>query len=256
MTIRVQQVEYKDVAAWRDLYRQEANCQIIRDSAPARGLTDVFLIAVDDRTVGYGAISNKYDAGRVVEFYTLPAVRSDALPLFRALLTASGATHIEAQTNIPLMLLMLCDCAANITAENVLFRDAAVTRLACPQGVFRRIAEEEKPAVFAHHSEPVGDWGVEIGGAVVATGGFLCHYNPPYGDIYMEVDGAARGQGIGSYLVQELKRVCYEAGKQPAARCDADNIASRRTLQRAGFLPCGRLLVGGVRPDGTFSDRK
>ena len=57
-------------------------------------------------------------------------------------------------------------------------------------------------------------------------------------------------QGFGSYLVQELKRVCYEAGKKPAARCNADNVASRRTLQKAGFLPCGRLLVGDVTPSG------
>ena len=84
-------------------------------------------------------------------------------------------------------------------------------------------------------------------GPVVATGGFLCHYNPPYGDIFMEVTEPARRQGIGSYLVQEVKRVCYEAGKKPAARCGPSNIASRRTLQKAGLLPCGRLLAGKIR---------
>ena len=87
---------------------------------------------------------------------------------------------------------------------------------------------------------------MEADGAIMAAGGFLCHYNPPYGDVYMEVAEAARSKGFGSYLVQEVKRVCYEAGRRPAARCNPDNPGSRRTLERAGLLPCGRLLVAEV----------
>jgi hypothetical protein len=50
--------------------------------------------------------------------------------------------------------------------------------------------------------------------------------------------------------VQEVKRICYEAGKKPAARTGEDNIASRRTLEKAGFVVCGRLLVGEVDLSG------
>ena len=37
---------------------------------------------------------------------------------------------------------------------------------------------------------------------------------------------------IGSFLVQELKRICYEQGSIPAARYNVDNTASQLTLQR------------------------
>jgi GNAT superfamily N-acetyltransferase len=83
-------------------------------------------------------------------------------------------------------------------------------------------------------------------GAVAATGGILFHYNPPYGDIYMAVAEPFRRRGYGSYLVQELKRTCYGMGKIPAARCNASNAASRATLQKAGFLPCARILSGQI----------
>ena len=53
-----------------------------------------------------------------------------------------------------------------------------------------------------------------------------------------------RRRGYGSYLIQELKRVAYEMGKVPAARCDATNSASRASLQKAGLLPCARMLSG------------
>jgi len=248
MIFRAQRTEYKEIEALRGLYRQEANCQIIHDSILARGLADPYLILKDGRRAGYGGVWNKYDVGRVMEFYTLPSARPHALPLFRELLAASQATQIEAQTNIPWMLTLLYDCATGITEEAILFEDAFTTDLACPNGVFRRSTPEDAAAMFPHHEEPTGDWVLETEGAVVATGGFLCHYNPPYGDIFMEVSEPARRQGYGSYLVQELKRVCYEAGKKPAARCNPANVTSRRTLQKAGFLPCGRLLAGKLDP--------
>jgi hypothetical protein len=121
----------------RELYRQDLNCQIIRDSFVPRGLADPYRILVDGRLAGYGAVANKYDKGRLVEFYTLPQTRQAALPICRELLAASNATHLEAQTNNPLMLLMLFDCARNIKAENILFQDVFTSSLPCPKGIFR-----------------------------------------------------------------------------------------------------------------------
>ena len=45
----------QEVEAMRDLYRQEANCQIICDSLLRRGLADPYLIVVEVRRAGYGA---------------------------------------------------------------------------------------------------------------------------------------------------------------------------------------------------------
>ena len=89
---------------------------------------------------------------------------------------------------------------------------------------------------------PIGEWGLELAGEAVATGGLLFHYNRPYGDIYMEVAAPHRRLGFGSYLVQELKRICYEMGSVPAARCDPTNEGSRLALQRAGMFPCARIV--------------
>jgi GNAT superfamily N-acetyltransferase len=248
MVIRVHRVEYPDVAPLRELYRQEANCQIIHDAILPRGWADPYVIEVDGRLAGYGGVWNRIDAGRLMEFYTLPHARTVALSLFRELLGVSRATSIEAQSNMPLMMAMLYDCGKNVVAENILFHDAWTTGLTCPDGLFRRAQPED--TMPQQHDEPLGQWVIEAGGEVVATGGFLCHYNPPYADVYMEVTESARRKGYGSYLVQEVKRVCYESGKKPAARCSPSNVGSRRTLEKAGLLPCGRLLTGEVRQPG------
>jgi GNAT superfamily N-acetyltransferase len=94
-----------------------------------------------------------------------------------------------------------------------------------------------------------GEWVLEIDGTTVARGGLLFHYNRPYADVYMDVEEPYRRRGIGAYLVQELKRLCYELGALPAARCDTTNEASRRTLQRAGMVPFAHILFGSFSRD-------
>lgn len=210
-------------------------CQIVHDSFLRRGFCDAYVIAADGDAVGYGLIDNKFNPGTVDEFFVSPPVRGSTLALFHLLLDVSRATRIRAQTNDRQLLLMLYDCATDIGVENVLFADGLTTTLACPGGALERTPGDEEA------------WQIVADGQRVAEGGLLFHYNPPYADIYMEVSEAHRRCGYGSYLVQELKRIAYALGKIPAARCDADNTISRRTLERAGMLPCGRILRGDVR---------
>jgi GNAT superfamily N-acetyltransferase len=65
-------------------------------------------------------------------------------------------------------------------------------------------------------------------------------------DIYMETVEPFRRQGFGSYLVQELKRCAYELESIPCARCNPANIASRKTLQKAGLVPFAHILTGSI----------
>lgn len=58
---------------------------------------------------------------------------------------------------------------------------------------------------------------------------------------------------MGAYFVQELKRIAYDMGGIPAARCNPDNVASRKTLQKAGLVPFAHILVGKCYPHGATS---
>ena len=224
------------------------DCQIVHDSYHSRGFTDSYLVKVRGKVVGYGSVAGDPDPPRetVKEFYVVPAHRAAALFLFRALLSKVRPRWIEAQTNDPFLLLPLFECGTALESNRILFAEGLTTEHANPGVVFRQITETDRPSMFAHTVEPVGDWVLESSGEVVATGGLMFHYNPPYADIYMEVASTRRREGFGSYLVQELKRLCYEMGYRPAARCRVDNLASRRTLERAGMLPCAHIVRGHV----------
>jgi GNAT superfamily N-acetyltransferase len=246
MTIDVSPVPLEAVLPLRELFRREMNCQIVHDSLPGRGFGDLFLIRAGGRVAGYGFVMGYRGEPRdmIQEFYVLPALRGSAMPMFRRLIEVSGARRIEAQSNDVLLTLMLYDFATNITSDRIVFHDGLTTGLVVPGAVFRATAEADAGRIFEHKVEGVGEWLLEHDGAIVATGGIATHYNPPYGDLYLEVDAQSRRRGYGSYLVQELKRACYEMGRVPAARCNATNAASRATLQKAGLFPCARMLSG------------
>ena len=239
MRIDVAEVPLEEILPLRELYRREMNCQIVHDSLPGRGFGKLFLVRIDGRVAGYGFVMGYRGEPKdlIREFYLLPRYRGYALPVFHQLIAKSQARRIEAQTNDVLLTLMLYDFATEITSNTVVFYDALTTGFAIPVATFREVTDADKERIFEHKVEPLGEWLVEEAGTVVATGGIALHYNLPYGDIYMEVDEPYRRRGFGSYLIQELKRVCYEMGRIPAARCNVGNVASPPRSKRLAYCP-------------------
>jgi GNAT superfamily N-acetyltransferase len=182
--------------------------------------------------------------GSVIEFYVLPGHRSDLFSLFDEFMRVVQPPQIYAQTNDPFLGILIHDHVQKVISGHILYSDGKLTHHTAEGTIFRRSTQEDKERIFAHHVEPVGDWLLEKDSRIIATGGVLYHYNRPYGDIFMEVDEPFRRQGFGRFLVQELKKVCYQSGSVPAARTKPTNLASRRTLEQAGFVPCGRLISG------------
>lgn len=64
----------------------------------------------------------------------------------------------------------------------------------------------------------------------------------PEHDIGLLVAPAFRGQGLGPAIVQHLAAHCLARGWTPVCGCDAGNHASRRCLEKAGFVQSHRLL--------------
>ncbi len=250
MSIAAARTAVDAIRPLRARYVAEMDCQVIHDSIHDRpGWTEEYAIAVDGAPVGYGSVAVGgpwRGTPTAYEFYVLPDARLRLFECFRALLDASGAVRIEVQSNDVLATTMLHTFAGPVKSESVLFHDRVTTALRPAGARFRAPTGTERPDLPPDALRWHGV--VEVGGEVAASGGILFHYNAPYGDLFMETRAPFRRRGLGAFLVQELKRTCREGGHVPAARCDPRNVASRRTLQRAGFVPCGHVLGGAVVP--------
>jgi GNAT superfamily N-acetyltransferase len=236
------------VLSMRTRYRQEMNCQIVKDSIHARpGWTMTYALGVEDALVGFGtvAIAGPWkDTPTILEFYVLPEHRIRAFDLFEAFLGASGARLMEIQSNDLLLAAMLHAYAREVTSEAIVFRDGFTTALPGHGAVLQPLtsAEDVQASIAERQGGP--EFLLHVDGKPAGKGGILFHYNPPYGDVYMDIDEPFRGRGFGAYLVQELKAQAYATGSIPAARCSRDNRPSRKTLQKAGFVPYAHILTG------------
>ncbi|MBN9383011.1 MAG: GNAT family N-acetyltransferase [Chitinophagaceae bacterium] len=257
MALSVAPTDLKNILPLRKLFLQENNFQIRYDACHTRGWTDSYALMYNEEMVGYGSVKGKEninDRDTVFEFYLIPSFRNQTSLYFEGLLFSSSAAYIECQSNDLLLTHLLYQYGKNIDSDVVLFEEGVTSSLVIDEAVFRR--RNEKDIVFEHKAEPVGDYILEFNKEVVATGGFLLHYNMPFADLYMEVREDYRRKGLGSFLIQEIKKQCYLAGRVPAARTSIDNAASRATLTKAGLRIAGFMLVGCVRnskPPDEFS---
>ena len=242
--IQVRPTTLEAILPLRDRYRQAMNAQIVHDAWHRRGFTTLYRLETKAQILGYGAVGGRPGESHdiVKEFYLAPAALADAPALFESFLATAQPRWVEAQTNDPFLAPLLARFGSQPAAQTYLFADSHSTALSASGASLRKVTPEDHTMVFAHSTEPVGEWGLEQQGTLVATGGLFYHYNPPFGDLYMEVAPGHRRRGHASYLLQELKRICYDLGHVPAARCDVGNVGSRAALERAGMRICGQIV--------------
>lgn len=243
--------ELRQIEPLREQYRKEMNCQIIHDSIHARPCwtREFGLFSESGSIIGYGSVAVAgplLDTPALYEFFLQPEYRMRTFEAFTSLLAVCGANIIEAQTNALMLPVMLHVFARNLRAESILFEDRFQTSCS-PEGAgFRAVTTADAEVLRRLELDESAGWVATMNGEVAGAGGVLYHYNRPYGDVYMKIGEPFRRQGLGAYLVQELKAVCRADGSVPAAKCNVNNLASRITLQKSGFVPCGNIVVGDL----------
>ena len=248
MTLDVTKTTLKEILYLRNLFLQENNFQIRYNSRHERGLTDSYIVMYDKEKIGYGSVAgyeNSDDRDTVFEFYIIPSFRYLSSAAFLKLLHSSKALFIECQSNDFLLTALLYEYGQKIHANTILLEESSTSDIKIDKILFRKRSEND--VIFEHKAEPVGDYVLELNNEVVATGGFFLHYNMPFADLYMEVKEDCRRKGLGSFLIQELKKQCYLTGRVPAARTGMENVASKATLIKAGLKIAGFLLLGEIK---------
>jgi GNAT superfamily N-acetyltransferase len=248
MELKVLKTELKEILPFRKLFLEKNHFQIRYNACHERNWSDSYLFTLDALSIGYGSIMGKEDLKNrdtVFEFFIVAQYQSLTSQFFIELIKTSGVAYVEYQSNELLSTRMLYEFGQDIRSEIILFKDSVATELDIPNIIFRLKAQED--VIFHHSLEPVGEYVLEQNGRIVATGGFLKHYNFPFADLYMEVDEDYRKKGLGSFLLQEIKKECYKVGRVPAARCNIHNKTSQATLLKAGMEVTGFMLNGRIK---------
>lgn len=216
--------------------------------------------------VGYCVIDGQ---NRLLQFYVNnPALADD---LFACVLdTGYVATAVAATLDPPYLSLCL-DRQKKVAINTYLFHDHAPVslpspypeaefRLATPAHLHDLVEFYGRNDEYEDQQNIAASFGNRLGyaqaliarqqvfllqtqEAIVAIGECrLSQSQPTVADLGMIVDVAHRRRGLGAYILTRLKTHAIHHGRQPICSCAADNIPSRKTIEKAGFVTQHRLL--------------
>lgn len=253
---------------------QPSRIQQIRDdylhtlSAPIDGMWEntVILHATfweiqdQEQYIGHFCLdSNNY----LLRFHLLESYQAQAQEIFSWILSIHRIQYAIAGTIEPRYFSLCLAVQKSSELHTYLFRDN--TRIkASPRltnTVFRKAEKSDFADIsrFYHiNTEGSGEWieaflqerlnreelfGLYDRQIVVATGEcILSQKQLPYADLGMVVARSYRGRGLGSSMLIQLKHHCYTVGWEPICSCSADNHASKKAIENAGFISEQRMV--------------
>lgn len=230
------------------------------------GFAPHYLLLAGGDVAGYCALST---ANALLEFYVSDPGRATAL--FAFVLAETGAPTAVAGTIDPGYLSLCLDHQQKVAINTYLFQTLPSLQppAPSPHTIFRmgmqadvdmlvdfygrHDAYEDLASIEAGFGDRVGyvRHMVQQGQVLLLTAGATllgigeCRFSqsqPAYADVGMIVGCDHRRQGWGTYILQQLVSYCGQHGRQAICSCTAGNIASRKTIEKAGFFCQHRLL--------------
>jgi predicted acetyltransferase len=222
-------------------------------------------MVVDGRSLGYFAAD---DQKRLLQFYAY----EQAAELFAAVIETEWVETGVAATNDPAFLSLCLDVQKQVSVNTYLYHDVLQvdpTLPAYPSATFRLSTEQDlgRLLVFYGRNDEFADtdaiesnfgdqqnyvqslianqqsFVLYDGDTLLGIGECRCSASqPPYADIGMIVDKEYRRRGVGASILARLKAHCTSQNVVPICSCAANNIASRKTIEKAGFVARHRIV--------------
>ena len=210
--------------------------------------------------VGYFCLdSNNY----LLRFHLLENYHAQAQEIFHWIISTYGI-HYAITSTIESLYFSLClALQRNVTLHTYLFRDhKRIEPAPClSNSIFRKAEKRELDEIVHFYQANIEGSGEWIEGFVhkrlnleelfvlhhwqtlVATGECIPSQKQTlYADLGIVVAQSYRGRGVGSSILIQLKKHCYEMGLLPICSCAADNLASKKGIEKAVFISEHRIM--------------
>lgn len=218
---------------------------------------DCYLFQERDVVKGYVICSRE---GVLLEFFVTNSYLPESNRLFRLALTELSISEIYCKSFDSLLLSNCLMCSLPYSVLGILFRDYAEPRiekdpeitmeranlssaefLLSQDDSIRELFETEeqltdfilKEHVFTFHLKDVF-----VGcGMIIRT-----HPDWEYCDLGIWVHPSKRGKSFGSQILLQLREFALAAHMKPSCGCAVENIASRKAIEKSGFVSRHKLI--------------
>ncbi len=213
-----------------------------------------------EQRAGYFCVSSHQE---LLRFHLWDNYLDRAEAIFHWIISHYSIQQAFVSTIEPLYFSLCLDVQKNIMLHSYLFRDHQSRDLSSGLGksLFRKAEKRELDDIvrfYQANTEGPGEWIEPFLHTRLNRGELFVLYEqqtliaagecipsqqqPPYADLGMVVARSYRGRGVGSFLLTQLKKHCYEMGWRPICSCEAANRASKRAIEKAGFISEQRIV--------------
>ncbi|MBA4385115.1 MAG: hypothetical protein C0410_10305 [Anaerolinea sp.] len=216
---------------------------------------NIYAVLLNEERIGYFLVGEELT---LLEYFIIPKNVDLAEPIFKSIIR-DFSIHKALCKSFDHMLLSCCAGMQNKTSVlGILFREYHLSYDAAKLSDIRvRPAKIEDERHIIEVNEEVFDHDYEVIEYINKKQllifekehtiiGFGIYSRVIEGrsdfDIGMLVEKEFRGQGMGQLIIGYLADYCIKKGWRPTAGCASENIGSRRTLEKAGFVANYRLL--------------
>lgn len=221
--------------------------------------SDFYGIYIADEVIGYGAVSKD----RLLSFYLIDHYRRQANEIFNHFIqvmhikTAYSCTYDLDYFNLCL------DVFNKYDIEGILYAHDVKLTIACPEAnIEERLALlsdlHDAISYTAANMEGPSEWLEEYYRTLIDAKGLYLYVHEgrivASGEMryWPEIENAAnigmtvavdyRKRGMGTYVLRRMADFALDKGLQPVCGTDLSNIASQKTISKAGFRPIHRIV--------------
>ncbi len=214
-----------------------------------------YLIRIKDIDIGYCIVNNEHI---ILEFYLIDNYIPICEEIFKLILIKLSTRKAFCKSFDNIFLKCCITYQKRLKLEGVLFRDMIEKNVDLPHpNLYLRIGESKdftqlslfKEGFFENDGElkvfldSKSLFCLLIDDEIIGCGIFSrIIKNRPDFDIGMVVHPKYRRKGFGTYIINHLKNYCLENNWRPICGCAIENIGSRRTLEKAGFISKHNLI--------------
>jgi GNAT superfamily N-acetyltransferase len=209
----------------------------------------------DGREIGYAVVDR---AGALVEFHVTPVELRWASEAFAVLEESCRVRRVLAKSFDATVTFVALRRPLEARTTGLLYRVIADPSFTADARIRVRAATQDDVATLLRLGADFFDNAAEIEDYIATDGLMIFEADDGVAlgagvmkrvvagrddvDIGMVVDPGFRRKRHGAYIVAHLKAYCLARGLRPICGCAVDNVASQRTLERAGFASRHRLL--------------
>ena len=261
--------DLSEIAAWKQTYLDSLVGPLDGYWETAViGLAPHYEMVKAGERVGYFAAKN----GRLLQFFVAEPYLPSASALFDEVLAVAALDFASVSTVEPMFLSLCLDRQTAVSNNTYLFQDHHPVQpelSAYPNAQFRpgTLADLTQLVQFYQENneyedteaieegagghEPHARELIENGQVFLLTDNDeilgigecrISETQKPFADIGMITSNRHRRQGIGVFSLAQLKNYCYSQEAKPICSCAFDNIASKKTIEKAGFITSHRIL--------------